>query len=320
MVEPGTVEPGMVEPGTTGPGGSGPFALVGPTASGKSMLGVLAALELGDVEIVTADSMQVYRGMDIGTAKPALAEREGVPHHLIDVADPSQDWDVAQFVTHARTAIADVSSRGHRALFVGGTGLYMHALIDGLAIPGRWPEVSAELGQVPTDQLYLRLEQLDPRAAGRIDAANRRRVLRALEVAIGSGRPFSSYGPGVGAFPETSWRLAGVWLPRAVIAARIQTRLTKMVEAGFVEEVKALANRPGGVSRTARQALGYREMLAHVEDGADLCQAIELAVRRTRQFARRQRMWWRRDPRVRWFGAAENPLAILPALLGDWRR
>ena len=251
--------------------GSGPFALVGPTASGKSALGVLVALELGDIEIVSADSMQVYRGMDIGTAKTAGADRAGVAHHLIDVADPSQDWDVARFVAEARRIIDEVGSRGHRALFVGGTGLYVHALVDGFAVPGRWPEIVAQLEETAsTDELYKRLELLDPVGSGRLEPGNRRRLVRALEVTIGSGRPFSSYGPGVAAFPPTDWRLAGVWLPREVVAARIEKRLASMLEAGFVDEVRALASRPQGLSRTARQALGYRELLSHVEEGGAL--------------------------------------------------
>ncbi len=295
------------------------MALVGPTASGKSALGVLAAKELGDIEIVTADSMQVYRGMDIGTAKPSVAERAGVVHHLVDVADPGQDWDVARFVAEARRVVSDVASRGRRALFVGGTGLYLHALIDGFTVPGRWPEVAAELEKTAnTGELYERLERLDPLGAARVERGNRRRVVRALEVAIGSGRQFSSYGPGVAAFPPTDWRLAGVWLPREVVAERIEERFSAMLDAGFVEEVRALAAHPGGLSRTARQALGYRELLSHLEDGTPLEAAVDLAVRRTRHFARRQRMWWRRDPRVRWYGSSQNPLAILPALLRDW--
>jgi tRNA dimethylallyltransferase len=294
---------------------------VGPTASGKSALGVLVALELGDIEIVAADSMQVYRGMDVGTAKAMGDERGGVAHHLIDVADPSQDWDVARFVAEARRIIDEIGSRGKRALFVGGTGLYVHALIDGFAVPGRWPEIVAQLEETEgTDELYKRLERLDPVGAGRLDPGNRRRVVRALEVTIGGGRPFSSYGPGVAAFPPTNWQLAGVWLPREVVAVRIEKRLASMLEAGFVEEVRGLAAHPEGLSRTARQALGYRELLAHLEEGAPLGAAVDLALRRTRRFARRQRMWWRRDPRVRWFGSPENPLAILPALLRDWKR
>jgi tRNA dimethylallyltransferase len=283
-------------------------------------LAVLAALELGDVEIVSADSMQVYRGMDIGTAKTPEGERGGVAHHLIDVADPGDEWDVVRFTAEARRVMAGIEARGRRALFVGGTGLYLHALIDDFAVPGRWPDLWHELdGQPDTVALHRRLKELDPVGAARAEPGNRRRVLRALEVTLGSGRPFSSFGPGVDAFPPTGWRLAGVWLPRDVLARRIEGRLVAMMDAGFLDEVRALAGRPGGLSRTARQALGYRELLAHVAGRSTLEDAVAEAARRTRQFSRRQRMWWRRDPRVRWFGAPENPLAVLPALLGDWK-
>ena len=153
--------------------------------------------------------------MDIGTAKASLHERAGIAHHLIDVAEPSEDWDVSRFIAEASRAIAEVEGRGHRALLVGGTGLYVHALVDGFSVPGRWPWVAKELESEPdTAVLHRRLGDRDPAAAARIEPGNRRRVLRALEVTIGSGRPFSTYGPGVGAFPPTRWRLAGVWLPR----------------------------------------------------------------------------------------------------------
>ncbi len=176
--------------------------MVGPTACGKSALAVLAAQELGNVEIVSADSMQVYRGMDIGTAKTPEPERGGVVHHLIDVADPCEEWDVVRFIGEARRARAEIEARGHRALFVGGTGLYLHALVDDFAVPGRWPGLWHELDEQPdTTALYRRLEELDPLGAARVEAGNRRRVLRALEVTLGSGRPFSSFGPGVGRLP-----------------------------------------------------------------------------------------------------------------------
>ncbi|MCU4183718.1 tRNA (adenosine(37)-N6)-dimethylallyltransferase MiaA [Acidiferrimicrobium sp. IK] len=295
------------------------MALVGPTASGKSAVAVEVAAALGDVEIVTVDSMQVYRGMDIGTATPTIAERAGVPHHLLDVADPSEEYHVARYAEAARAAIAGIEGRGRRALLVGGTGLYFQAVVDGLVPPGTWPEVRAGLDSDPdTLGLHRRLQVLDPLAASRMEPANRRRVVRALEVTVGSGRPFSTFGPGLDAFPATPWRIAGLWMPRVAGAKRIAARMAAMVDAGLVEEVQAL--RAGGLSRTARQALGYREVLAHLEDGVAFPEALDQAVNRTRAFARRQRMWWRRDPRIAWYGTRGNPLAVVAPLLGDWRK
>jgi tRNA dimethylallyltransferase len=297
------------------------LALVGTTASGKSALALEAARRLGDLEVVSIDSMQVYRGMDIGTAKATAADRAAVPHHLLDVADPGEDFSMAQFQALALAAVADVERRGGRALLVGGTGLYLRAVVDALDVPGRWPDVRAELeADGDTEGLHRRLAELDPVAAGRIEAGNRRRVVRALEVSIGSGRPFSSFGPGLDAHPPARFDMCGVWLPRPVTAARIAQRFDAMVAAGFVDEVRALAARPDGLSRTARQALGYREVLAHVEDGVPLADCLSEAVRRTRAFARRQRMWFRRDPRITWYGTDDNPFAVLPALLREWGR
>lgn len=295
--------------------------MVGCTASGKSALSLELARRLGDVEIVTVDSMQVYRGMDIGTAKPSRVERAEVPHHLIDLADPDEEWSVARWADAARRAVAGIEERGHRVLLVGGTGLYFSAVVDALQPPAQYPEVRADLDAEPdTARLYRRLEVLDPVAAGRMEPTNRRRVVRALEVCVGSGRPFSSFGPGMTAFPATTWRIAGLWLPRAVVARRITERLTGMVAAGLVDEVDRLRRRAGGLSRTARQALGYREVLAHLESGVPLPDAIDEADRRTRSFARRQRVWWRRDPRVEWYGASDNPFACVGQILGNWEQ
>ena len=296
------------------------LALVGPTASGKSALAVEVARRCPDVELVSVDSMQVYRGMDVGTAKPTLLERAKVPVHLLDVADPSEEFSVAQFQRAAASVLEAIEERGHRALLVGGTGLYVRAVVDGLAVPPEWPSVRAELEAEPdTVALHRRLAAHDPLAASRMEPRNRRRVVRALEVVVGSGRPFSSFGPGLDAHPPTRFRLAGVWLPRPVVADRIRARLAGMLAAGLVDEVRALAGRPGGLSRTAAQALGYREVLHHLAGDCTLEDAVDEAARRTRAFARRQRMWFRRDPRVAWYGTAENPVAVLPALLGDWR-
>ena len=297
------------------------LALVGPTASGKSVLALELARRLPGppVEVVSVDAMQVYRGMDVGTAKPSAAQRAEVPHHLVDLADPAENFSVARFQAAAREALAGIEERGGRGLLVGGTGLYVRAVVDGLQLPGQWPEVRGELEQEPdTERLHHRLEELDPAAAARTTKSNRRRVVRALEVTLGSGRPFSSFGPGLGWHGPTAFRMAGVWLPRTVVGRRIDERFGAMLTAGLLDEVRALASRPEGLSRTARQALGYRELLAHVEGRCSLEEAVTQAVRRTRAFARRQRVWFRRDPRITWYGAADQPFAVLPALLGDW--
>ncbi len=283
------------------------------------------ARRLGDVELVVADSMQVYRGMDIGTAKPTVADQADVAHHLIDLVDPAGEWAVTDWSTAAREALAAVEGRGHRALLVGGTGLYVHALINGFTPPGRYPDVRADLetevaaeGEAAVARLHQRLSEVDPLAASRMEPTNVRRVIRALEVTLGSGTPFSKSGPGITAHPPTRWRLAGLWLPRPTVAERIADRFAAMIDAGLVAEVAGLA--ASGMGRTARQALGYREVLGHLEDGVDLADAVDGAVRRTRAFARRQRMWWRRDPRIAWLGTSHNPLAVVPTLLRDWAR
>lgn len=294
------------------------IALVGPTASGKSALAQRLALEAGDIEIVTVDSMQVYRGMDVGTAKPTTVDRGLVRHHLLDVADPAEDFSLARFLPAARTALADVTSRGRRALLVGGTGLYVQALVDDLEVPGRYPEARASLDEVgDTSALHSRLATLDPVAAGRMEPTNRRRVVRALEVTIGSGRPFSSFGPGFEAYPPSPVRQVGLRLPLEVLDRRIVARVEAMVAGGLVEEVAALAAGTDGLSATARQAIGYREVLAHLEGTSSLEEAIALTVARTRRLARRQIRWFRRDPRIRWVDIGSNPLPDLASVLGD---
>jgi tRNA dimethylallyltransferase len=296
--------------GSSGSGAGPHLVLVGPTASGKSELALTLARRHRDLEIVSVDSMQVYRGMDVGTAKPTAAERADVPHHLLDLADPDETFSVARFQAAARQAVAAIEGRGHRALLVGGTGLYVQAVVDDLAVPGEWPMIRLALEVEADDDLpalYAELAQADPTAAGRIEPGNRRRIVRALEVVRGSGRPFSSFGPGVGAYPPTPFRLAGIDLPRPVRAERIAARLRTQLAAGFLDEVAALAARPGGLSRTARQALGYRELLAHLAGELALDEAVDLIERRTRAFARRQQAWFRRDPRITWLPGPSGP-------------
>ena len=247
-----------------------------------------------------------------------------MPHHLLDLVEPWEAFSVARFQAAAREAIAGIERRGHRALLVGGTGLYLQAVVDGLAVPGEWPEVRAELEAAATTPagaagLHRRLAELDPAAAARMEPTNHRRVVRALEVTVGSGRAFSSYGPGLDAYPATTFRLAGLALPREVLEARIDDRLDAQLAAGFVDEVRALASAPEPLSRTASQALGYRELLSHLDGRCALDDALAETARRTRAFARRQRAWFRRDPRITWMGADDaNPLAVLPVLLGSW--
>ena len=300
------------------------LVIVGPTASGKSALALTIAARAGErCEIVSVDSMQVYRGMDIGTAKPTTAERAQVRHHLIDVVDPTEDFSVARFQAAVRSALADIECRGATAILVGGTGLYVRAIVDDLTIPGQWPAVRAEL-EIEADvhgtpALHARLATLDPDAAHRMEPTNRRRVIRALEVTIGSGRPFSSFGPGLEAYPPTPrFRQIGLHVDRDELTARIDKRFRQMMADGLLDETRALLATYGEhLSATARQALGYRELLAHLQHGVPLDDAVDEAIRRTRTFAVRQERWFRRDPRIE-FHPADKLDALVDQVLGDW--
>ena len=283
-----------------------------------------AAHALGDVEIVSLDSMQVYRGLDIGTAKPSPAERAAVPHHAVDVVDPTEEWSAVRHQAAARAAVADIEARGRRALLVGGTGLYVQAVVDDLRFPREDPDLRAELEAWTAEPggvaaAYDELRRQDPDAAAKIDPHNARRIVRALEVIRLTGKPFSSFGPGLDQFGPTAFpvRMVGVWIPRDVLNARIAARFAAMRDAGLVDEVERLLAGPP-LSRTAAQAIGYREVIAALSDGTSLDDAFDAAVRRTRSFARRQRMWFRRDPRITWLGAVDNLCAVLPTVLATW--
>jgi tRNA dimethylallyltransferase len=301
------------------------LAIVGPTAAGKSAVALAVAQALDDVEIVSLDSMQVYRGMDIGTAKPSPAERAAVPHHLVDVVDPSDEWSVRATQRAAHAAVADIEARGRRALLVGGTGLYVRAVVDGLSVPPRDLDVRAALErETATDaglaRAYARLAAVDPLAASRIEPGNTRRIVRALEVMQTTGRTFSSFGAGLREYgpPAFDVGLVGIWLPRAELGRRISARFAAMREGGLEAEVRALAQRPG-FSRTAAQAIGYKEILDHLSgEILSIEGAFDLAIRRTRQFARRQRVWFRRDPRIGWVGTARNPEDLAAVVLALW--
>jgi tRNA dimethylallyltransferase len=281
------------------------------------------------LEVVSADSMSVYRGMDIGTAKPTRQERAEVPHHCLDLADPSEEFTVRRYQEAARAAITAVERRGGRVLLVGGTGLYLRAVLDPLAIPPRYPDVAAELeAESDTDgglaALYRRLVTLDAPAAARIQPTNRRRIVRALEVTLGGGRAFSSFGSGLDSYPPLArFQLLGLDQPGAALGRRIEARVDQQLAAGWLDEVVALAARPEGLSRTARQAAGYQELWAYLErdratGSAGLEEARAATVRRLREVARRQRSWFRRDPRITWAPMDANPVAWADTQLRQW--
>ena len=294
-----------------------PLVILGPTASGKSSLAMATAKEIGRAEIVSIDSMAVYRKMDIGTASPAASDQEQVPHHLINVADPSEEFTVGVFKRLAVQAIDAIRERGNTPILVGGTGLYLRAVVDDLKLPGRYPEIAAELDAEPdTEVLYARLASLDPLAASKMEPSNRRRVLRALEVTIGSGSLFSSFGPGLEHYGPTPFVMVALRWPQEILDQRISTRYQDQMDAGFLDEVRFLAS--GEVSRTAAQALGYREFLAHIAGECSLEEALATAITRTRRFARRQQRWFRRDPRIHWMDAPVTASAMIS--LWDERR
>jgi len=288
-----------------------PIAVVGPTASGKSSVALAAAAGRVDVELISVDSMQVYRGMDIGTAKPTRAERDRVRHHLLDLVDPTDEFSVTEFQRAYRAAFADIAERGHRAILVGGTGLYHRAVIDDLDVPGEWPDLrrrlSDEADTVGPERLHERLARIDPVAAERMEATNTRRIVRALEVCEGSGRPFSSFGPGLDAYPPSTVTQIGLRWGRAVLTERIEQRVHQMMDAGLLDEARVLAD--AGLSKTAAQALGYKELLAHLAGETSLDAAVAEIVLRTRRFAVRQLRWFGRDPRVRWVDIQHDAIA-----------
>ncbi len=246
--------------------------------------------------------------MDIGTAKPTSADRAEVVHHCLDLVDADEDFTVADFRVAHGEALESIARVGHRALLVGGTGLYHRVVIDDFELPGEFPEVRGDLEtDLDTVGLHRRLSELDPVAAAKMEPTNRRRIVRALEVTLGSGRPFSSFGPGVDHYPPSPVAQLGLRWPRQVIADRIEQRVHAMVEAGLVDEVARL--HAVGFSRTAGQALGYKEIVDHLDGRIGKDEAIEMIVTRTRQFAVRQERWFRRDPRVRWIEVEFDAIA-----------
>ena len=278
------------------------LALVGPTASGKTEAALAIAPHLG-AEIVSVDSMLVYRGMDVGTGKPTAEQRAAVPHHLLDLAEPSERFTVARFQELARGVLPSIA----RPLLVGGSGLYLRAVVDDLAFPPEDPVVraslEAEADDLGAEPLYGRLAEMDPVAAARIEPGNVRRIIRALEVTAISGAPFSSFGASWDRYDADRVRAAGIRLDREAQRARIAERVLAMLQNGWLNEVQALMDRGFGAWLTASQAIGYAELAEHLDGRLSLDEAAERTVKRTRELARRQMAWFRRDPRIRWFDA-----------------
>jgi tRNA dimethylallyltransferase len=285
--------------------------VLGPTASGKSDAAMTAAAlqPKGSVHVIVADSMQVYKRMDIGTAKPSAADQALIPHHCLDVAEPNDRHTVAHYVENVAAARLAISDADASELIVGGTGLYVTAIVDGLDMPSEYPEIRAALeANEDTEAMFAQLLSLDPEATTKMDPNNRRRLIRALEVCLGSGEKFSSFGEGIGSYSPTSTTLIGLRWDRDVLRARIAQRVNIMMERGLVEEVRALLAEPNGLAFTARQALGYKEMIEHLEGRWSLNEAVAATILRTQQFAIRQDRWFRRDPRIQWVDVHEDPI------------
>ena len=279
-----------------------------------------AAQVNGNTQIVVCDAMQVYKRMDIGTAKPTTDDQQLVQHHCIDLVAPSARFTVSDYQKDARAAVAKIHESGANALVVAGTGLYLTSLIDELSFPGEWPAVRAELQREPdVAALYRHLKALDPVAAKNIERSNRRRIERALEVCIGSGKPFSDNAPGTGAYPDNGVVQIGLLWPREVLVKRVESRVKAMLQRGFLEEVVQL-RKDGAMSQTARQALGYAELNRHLDGRCTLDQAIGDIVIHTRQFAVRQERWFRRDPRIRWVHIEKDPVSEIAPILAEHLR
>lgn len=292
--------------------------ILGPTAVGKTEVGLRSARWL-DGEIVNADSLQAYRGLEIGTAKPTLEERASVPHHLIDILEPDEEFSAGEFARRARAVIDEVEVRGRVPIVVGGSGFYLRALLDGLSsIPKVRPGVREDLRQrlerEGLDSLRTELRELDPETAGRLLSGDTQRVLRALEVAISTGRPLSEWHlePPIDGSRLEAVRV-GLTLERRLLYDRIAHRVHRMIEAGWVGEVEQLLNRGWSPRDPAFQAIGYRELAAHLAGEVSLEEATEETIRATRRFAKRQLTWFRKERDVSWF-SAEDPEAASQAI------
>jgi tRNA dimethylallyltransferase len=295
------------------------ISIFGPTAVGKSKLAIDLARKING-EIISADSMQVYRGMDIGTAKPSIEERQNIPHHLIDIRNPDEEWTVSDFVEQTSKLASQITEKGKVPLLVGGTGLYLWALLEGFSFPmaPADKEVRQRLEKEPLPKLYERLKKVDPQAAEKIHANDKKRIVRALEVYELTGEPISElqgrkdYSPqliaGNSSIPSI---LIGLTLPREELYRRIEERVDNMIEKGLIEEVKGLLAKGYSKNLPSFQALGYKEAIEYLEGHWTLDKMTEELKKKTRHFARRQMTWFKRFKNVKWFEAPVDTQAIL---------
>ena len=288
--------------------------ICGPTATGKSDLALEVAEKLNG-EVINADSMQLYRGMDIGTAKLTIAQRREIPHHLLDILSVKEDASVAQYQSLARAAIDEIQSRGKVAIVVGGTGLYIKSIIDEMNFPETDPvlrkklEDEAEL--LGTAELYSRLRLLDPEAAAAIEPGNTRRIIRALEVIEVTGKPYSANLPSDSSIRFPDALHIGLAMERSSLAPRIEARVHRMFDQGLVDEVRALVAQGLLEGTTAQRAIGYAQAIALIDGEISQSQAIEETIVATRQYVRRQETWFKRDQRIQWIGEDEPRLAFI---------
>jgi tRNA dimethylallyltransferase len=295
------------------------IVICGATATGKSDLAVSLAQKI-DAEIINADSMQLYKGMDIGTAKLSVEERQGIPHHLLDVLPVTEDANVAWFQSEARSKISDIHGRGKSAIIVGGTGLYIKAVLDELNFPDTNPAVREALEKEAEEHgaqvLFQRLEKLDPAAALAIDRANTRRIVRALEVIEITGKPFTANLPRKDSELYPTARQFGLVMDRESLSERISDRVDRMYAAGLVAEVDECIKAGITTARTAQLALGYAQVIAMRRGDLTLDAAIEETKRATRQYARRQETWFSRDARIKWISQVQPRLETILQEIG----
>ena len=291
------------------------LVLLGPTASGKTALALDLAERIGG-EILSVDSMQVYRGMDVGTAKPTPDEQRRVKHHLIDLVGPDQSFAVSQFVERADAVIADASRRGVPLITTGGTPMYYKALFEGLFEgPSADLELRNRLSESPLEHLHARLAQLDPEAASRIHVNDRRRIVRALEVYELTGKPISQHQAQWGAEPRHAAAWFGLLWDKDALNRRINARVKQMIAAGWLDETRSLLARYGTLSKTAGEATGYQELIDHLNGRLPLDDAIEQIKIYTRQLSRRQVKWFRRFANVTWLAGEESTASLLEHML-----